>query len=188
MTRDEARAYFKDKGLTYDNITLPNLHFLVELLDKHFLKQREELIRSGKRGWLYWLKVNRSKYYRGEYTFNTEEYKRVICAYITASGEYFMRREAISFNRDGFIGFCGDADDENAQPVLEAFVEWCDWMAGGEPDKWAWISDDDVMCPRCGTVFNTNDNADAGIRWKFCPECGRPMKNEGEHHERNIQS
>lgn len=39
------------------------------------------------------------------------------------------KKEVISFNRDGFIGFCGAADSENTAPVVAAFVEWCDWLA-----------------------------------------------------------
>ena len=33
-------------------------------------------------------------------------------------------REAISFNVDGFIGFCGWADTQNSQPFLNAFRRW----------------------------------------------------------------
>lgn len=33
-------------------------------------------------------------------------------------------REAISFNADGFIGFCGWADTQNSQPFLNAFRRW----------------------------------------------------------------
>lgn len=34
-------------------------------------------------------------------------------------------REAISFNEDGFIGFCGWADSQNSQPFYRAWREWC---------------------------------------------------------------
>lgn len=45
--------------------------------------------------------------------------------------------------------------------------------------EWHWISDDDVMCTTCGRVFNSNDNADAGLSsWRFCPNCGARMKGE----------
>lgn len=45
--------------------------------------------------------------------------------------------------------------------------------------EWVWISDDDVMCTTCGRVFNSNDNADAGLSsWRFCPNCGAKMKGE----------
>lgn len=34
-------------------------------------------------------------------------------------------REAISFNTDGFIGFCGWADTQNGQPIYRAWRRWC---------------------------------------------------------------
>ena len=41
MTRDEARDYFHDKGLTYDDITVTDLHFLATLLNLQFTIQRK---------------------------------------------------------------------------------------------------------------------------------------------------
>ena len=128
MTNDEARRYFKDKGLTYNDVTLSDLHYLKELLNEQFTKQRKaEIAKYGRP--LYWSRVNDAKYYKGEFTPATEGYQRMICAYLTGKGEYFSAREVISFNRDGFIGFCGDASTENTAPVLAAFIEWCDWLA-----------------------------------------------------------
>lgn len=184
MTRDEARAYFKRKGLTYDDITLPDLHFLKELLNKHFIRQREELIRDGRESWLYWDHVNQAKYYKGQFTPSTEKYQRLICAYMTASGDHFTAREVISFNRDGFIGFCGDADDKNTQPVLAAFVEWCDWMVGEEseeekaskkqkPMKVTDIHVDEFYCPACGGEVT-------GEPYNYCPICGQKFEQEEE--------
>lgn len=50
-------------------------------------------------------------------------------AFLRVSGFYFSDREAISFNKDGFIGFAGWADDVNVQPFLRAFMRWlADWM------------------------------------------------------------
>ena len=45
-------------------------------------------------------------------------------AYITCSAFYFSKREAISFNRDGFIGFAGWSDSYNIKPILAAFQHW----------------------------------------------------------------
>lgn len=45
-------------------------------------------------------------------------------AFLRVDGPYFTDREAISFNEDGFIGFCGWADDHNSAPILKAFCEW----------------------------------------------------------------
>lgn len=129
MTRNEAREYFKEKGLTYSDITLSDLEFLSVLLNLRFTQQRKERIQARKRGEdtkpVYWIRVNDAKYFKGQY----DEYGRLIFASLTGKGAYFTARQVISFNKDGFIGFCGDADDRNAQPVLAAFVEWCDELA-----------------------------------------------------------
>lgn len=128
MTRDEARAYFAAKGLTYHDIILNDLHYLCLLLDERFIAQRKERMKDRRKP-LYWNRTNKAKYYKGEFTPATEGYGRLICAFITGNGEYFTNREVVSFNRDGYIGLCGEADNENKAPVLEAFIEWCDWLA-----------------------------------------------------------
>ena len=51
-------------------------------------------------------------------------------AYLFVNSFYWNQREAISFNKDGFIGFAGWADDLNVKPICEAFLEWCDYMEG----------------------------------------------------------
>ena len=120
MNRDEARAYFKAKGLTYCDIKGFDLVYLVELLDEKFIQQRKEQMRSCGRP-LYWKRMNRMEAKWGG--------DCLICVYLTAKGEYFESREVISFNRDGFIGFCGEADSDNLKPVVSAFTEWCDLLA-----------------------------------------------------------
>ena len=49
-------------------------------------------------------------------------------AYIRVDGDYFRDRECVSFNRDGYVGLCGWASSENAEPVAAGFVRWCRWM------------------------------------------------------------
>ena len=51
--------------------------------------------------------------------------------YIYMNAHYFTRRECISFNRDGWIGFAGWADDGNTNPLRRAFLAWCDYLAEG---------------------------------------------------------
>lgn len=41
---------------------------------------------------------------------------------------HFDDREAITFGKDGFIGFCGWADNINSKPFLEAFKDWVEAM------------------------------------------------------------
>lgn len=123
MTRDQARAYFAECDLTYDDVTLEDLHYLKLLLDEQFIQERKRRVQTRCKP-QYWTRVNEAKYYKGEYTPEG----RLICAYMTGKGAYFNAREVISFDRRGFIGFCGDADTENTAPVLTAFIEWCDWL------------------------------------------------------------
>ena len=122
MNRDELRAYFKSKGLTYSDICIEELRMLELILNKQFNAQHIERFKSNNNA--YWVRVNPAKYYKGQYNPNG----RLICAYITAKGGYFSAREVISFNPDGFIGFCGEADSSNLIPVANAFVEWCDYV------------------------------------------------------------
>ena len=57
----------------------------------------------------------------------------IVSCYLYLNSHYFTQREAISFNTDGFIGFAGWADQGNTNPLLRAFLKWCDMIApGGE--------------------------------------------------------
>jgi hypothetical protein len=49
-------------------------------------------------------------------------------AVIQVDGYYFSRREAITFNSDGFIGFAGWACDYNTKPFVSAFDKWLEWL------------------------------------------------------------
>lgn len=117
MTSEEARKYFKDKGLTYDDIGISEyiqLHIIVgTFLDiyrnqTNHAKQMDMKVRKiSPRD----KKFNKGKLVRGK---------------IQIDGSYFHAREGISFHENGFIGFCGEFSDVNSEPILEAFVKWCD--------------------------------------------------------------
>ena len=47
---------------------------------------------------------------------------------LKVNSQYFKQREAITFSQKGFIGFAGWSDEINLEPLIEAFVEWCNWM------------------------------------------------------------
>ncbi len=119
-TSDEARAYFKDKGLTYGDITEGDILVLTMLLQK-------ELKKSNKAGetscdMTLSTKVDMKKKTNGS----------IVSCYLYMNSHYFTRREAISFNKDGFIGFAGWADVGNKNPLLRAFMRWCDYLAEEE--------------------------------------------------------
>ena len=117
-SNDEAREHFKNRGLTYNDITDGDILTLVIMLNEEIKK------------------ANRS----GETSVNTMSLSRKIKSkhrtngtvtecYLFMNSHYFTQRECISFNKDGFIGFAGWADDANLNPIKRAFLRWCDVLA-----------------------------------------------------------
>lgn len=114
-TRDQARAFFAESGLTYSALTVKNIRRLRSIINTHMktsccldgsfrCKQRGRVVASLK----------------GVY------------AEIKCKSLDFEDREAVSFNRDGFIGFAGWADETNVQPILEGFEDWVRELAGSQ--------------------------------------------------------
>ena len=115
MTNDKAREYFKSKNLSYKDITEGDICILVMFLNRHIkeaCKNHEMSVDS----------MRMSEKIRSKYTTNG----KLIECYLFINSHYFTRRECISFNKDGFIGFCGWADSRNTKPIIGAFIEWCD--------------------------------------------------------------
>src|SRR5690606_6262826 len=69
-------------------------------------------------------KSNLIKEYKvdGHAKFKSDE--RGIWAEIRCKAYYFDKRQAVTFERDNFIGFAGWSDPHNVQPILCAFVQW----------------------------------------------------------------
>lgn len=116
-TNDEARTHFKECGLSYKDITEGEILALVLMLNK-------EIKASNKRGETSVNTMCLSK--KIDITKNRDG--SIKSCYLYMNSHYFTRREAISFNPDGFIGFAGWADDGNANPLKRAFWEWCDTL------------------------------------------------------------
>lgn len=116
----EARDYFARKRLTYDDITEGDILVLIMLLNKHIKKSNKENETSVSTMRLS-EKVDMKKKSNGT----------IITCFLYMNSHYFTMRECISFNRDGFIGFAGWADQGNTNPILRAFLEWCDYLAEG---------------------------------------------------------
>lgn len=53
----------------------------------------------------------------------------VSSAFLYVGSDYFDKREAVSFNADGFVGLCGWAGSAASEPLLAAFGKWLDWIA-----------------------------------------------------------
>ncbi|MBL4968939.1 hypothetical protein [Bacillus halotolerans] len=118
MTSEEARNYFVQKGLSYEEITEGDICVLVMLLNKH-VKQ------AAKAHTMPVDTMRMSQKIKSKYKTNGT----LISCYLYINSQYFTQREAISFNPDGFIGFAGWADSGNTQPLIDAFIEWVDYMS-----------------------------------------------------------
>ena len=105
MTRDEARAHWAKSGLTYDVLTKASLARLRKLIDTEMRKGDyvRGTLRAGRAG-----------------TLNG----RWGPADIRCQGYYFNDRQAVTFEKGGFVGFAGWADDTNVQPILAGFCVW----------------------------------------------------------------
>jgi hypothetical protein len=118
MTTEEAREYFASKNLSYADITEGDICTLVMLLNKNIkqaCKNHEMSVDS----------MRMSEKIRSKYTTSG----KLIECYLFINSHYFTRRECISFNKDGFIGFCGWAGGKNPVPIIRAFAQWCDALA-----------------------------------------------------------
>lgn len=119
-TNNEAREYFKSKGLSYADITEGDILSLVMLLNKHLKIANKE--RETSMGTMHLSKrIDIKKKPNGS----------IVTCFLYVNSHYFEQRECISFNADGFIGFAGWADQGNVNPILRAFLEWCDTLGGG---------------------------------------------------------
>ena len=116
-TNDRAREYFAASGLTYNDVTEGDILVLVMLLNKHIKKAVKDHETSVESICLS-KKIDMKKRSDGS----------IICCYLYVTSHYFTKRECISFNRGGFIGFAGWADQGNTNPMLRAFLEWCDYL------------------------------------------------------------
>lgn len=116
---NELREYFSAKGLTYDSIDEGDILILCMMLQKELKKSNK----AGETSVTMTLskRVDMKKATNGHITE----------CYIYMNAHYFTRRECISFNRDGWIGFAGWADDGNTNPLRRAFLAWCDYLAEG---------------------------------------------------------
>lgn len=114
--RDEARNYFKECNLTYDDIGMNEIYKLIQILNKNIVQVDSCM-----------LMINEPKL-NGRNKNIILKNGKIKFAEIRVKGTYFGDREAVTFNSAGFIGFCGWADGRNLIPFVEGFKEWCDYL------------------------------------------------------------
>ena len=121
-TPDSCRAAFRDAGLTYSGITEPDLH----ALQGYIAIRCADRAKTDRKAPFYTMPRRKDDSLCAKF----DDGGKLVKAYlkIDCPGEW-SGREAVSFNPDGFIGFCGWADTQNSQPILSAFMEWlCEFV------------------------------------------------------------
>lgn len=109
MTANQARDFFEKSGLSYSDINADSIKALIQFIKFELESNPTDLQ----------MKINE--------VFQcliTE--KGITNAFIYVDGDYFKKREAISFNENGFIGFGGWASSKNLHPIVKGFINWCD--------------------------------------------------------------
>lgn len=117
---EHARQYFLAKGLSYAKVFEGDILVLAMMLN-------QEIKKSNKSGETSVESMHLSK----KISLKKRPNGSMIHCYLYLNSHYFIQREAISFSEDGFIGFAGWADIGNTNPVLRAFLRWCDYLADG---------------------------------------------------------
>jgi hypothetical protein len=85
----------------------------IDILEAEIIRELGLLAESG--GMVMGLTGNRDhRFIKG--TRNIEGF------FLFVAGPYFDKRECISFNADGFIGFAGWASSENSEPIIKGFL------------------------------------------------------------------
>jgi hypothetical protein len=177
ITNSEARQYFADKGLTYNDITEGDIATL-----SYMLNQR--IKRAAKYG-----EITRGTHLSANMDIDMRDDGSIKGCYLYVSAPHYADRECVSFNENGFIGFAGWSDDEIVQPILQAFIEWCDiisdWVSARKNGSEEQGCDYCNTCDSCNEAVCTFDDAYTpetcnkyAPQYKFCPHCGRKLVEE----------
>lgn len=128
ITRDACRSVFHNLGFSYDDVQRNDIYMLEALIAEELSKFNEESF--------YQMHIAHRASDAPRIKVREDTDCGIESAFIRVDVECQKGREAISFNRDGFIGFAGWADDTNVQPFLRAFVRWAlEWMDEDDEDN-----------------------------------------------------
>lgn len=115
-SREQARNYFKENNLAYDDISMNDIYYLITILNKKMFNDNILIM------------MNEPKVKGRDKNIILDKNNKIIFAGLRVKGDYFADREAITFNKDGFIGFCGWADLKRTTIFTTGFIEWCDYL------------------------------------------------------------
>ncbi len=114
--REDARDYFKKCNLSYSDIDMNDIYELIRICNKLIFEDNILIM------------MNEPKFKGKGKNIILDKNNKIIYAGLKVKGNYFSDREAITFNDDGFIGFCGWADDKRTKIFTDGFIEWCNTL------------------------------------------------------------
>lgn len=125
LSREDIRDVFNSR-FSYSDIGASDIMALEGFLGIELALYRETTDYGRDMG----MTISHHKKDKPKVSFRDDEPDRLESAFLRCDGAYFHGREAISFNSDGFIGFCGWADSKNTAPFLRAFSRWMgEWLS-----------------------------------------------------------
>lgn len=115
MNREEARVFLNESGIKFSDIGSKDIAQLRDCLNV-------ELKKFDNSGFKMQLIDTMRAEYNNDGSVDLCEIR--VKGWIDNDEPYFESREAITFNRDGFVGFAGWADSKNVRPFIDAFITW----------------------------------------------------------------
>lgn len=115
-------AYAQELGRA-DQLTVLDVKMLASLLGEELCRHALKEVGEGSSALEMWV----------DDVCTERESGPVDAFHILVDGPYFTRREGISLEPSGFVGFAGWADSRNERPFLVAFARWMDeWLFSPE--------------------------------------------------------
>lgn len=111
LSRDQARAVWSGRGLTNSDLTAENLRLLQGMINQAMMDSG--LLQGS---------------YRASQRFSLGIDAEIPWADLRCRSYYLEGRQAVTFERNGFVGFAGWADEYHVQPILIAFGKWVDLL------------------------------------------------------------
>lgn len=124
-SNDYGREVWEKSGLTYQDLNESKIHALCHFLDVELAKHY--FANSNKNVWIRVANIPKREIVMKERVFEK--------AFIKLNSNYFKGREAISFNGNGFIGFCGWGSSRISVYIVKAFVDWVDFIKNEWDEK-----------------------------------------------------
>jgi hypothetical protein len=130
LPAEEARQKFINSGFNYSKIGSKEIAILKSNIESELKKYNEagftmKLLMIRQKDQSFFVNTGGVEYFHFRVSGKVGVFK----------GKLWTDREAISFNRSGYIGFAGWASSANTKPFIDAFSNWIDdllKLKGGE--------------------------------------------------------